>query len=118
MATKTVIVYSTIDGQTLKIANELVAIFKENKQSIDLFSIDDFENYDKILVMDSMNHADVMRLARHEEDRKKVDYLLNLVNEDSNDEVPDPYYGGASGFDTVYDMMDRACDQIISDLQN
>ena len=81
-----------------------------------LFSIEDFENYDKILVMDSMNHADVMRLARHEEDRKKVDYLLNLVNEDSNDEVPDPYYGGASGFDTVYDMMDRACDRIISDL--
>jgi len=83
-----------------------------------LFSIEDFENYDKILVMDSMNHADVIRLARHEEDRKKVDYLLNLVNEDSNDEVPDPYYGGASGFDTVYDMMDRACDRIISDLQN
>jgi protein-tyrosine phosphatase len=83
-----------------------------------LFSIDDFDHYDKILVMDSMNHADVMRLARHEADRNKVDYLLNLVNEGSNDEVPDPYYGGASGFDKVYDMMDRACDRIVSDLPN
>jgi len=81
-----------------------------------LFTTDDFNHYDKILVMDAMNHADVMRVARTEEDRRKVDFLLNLVNEGSDDEVPDPYYGGASGFDQVYDMMDRACDRIIKDL--
>jgi len=81
-----------------------------------LFTTDDFNHYDKILVMDAMNHADVMRVARTEEDRRKVDFLLNLVNEGSDDEVPDPYYGGASGFDKVYDMMDRACDRIVKDL--
>ncbi len=81
-----------------------------------LFSVEDFDYYDKILVMDAMNHADVMRLARNEEDKRKVDYLLNMISEGSNDEVPDPYYGGPSGFDKVYDMMDRACDRIVKEL--
>lgn len=81
-----------------------------------LFSVEDFDDYDRIFVMDAMNHADVMRVARDEEDRRKVDYLLNLINVGSNDEVPDPYYGGADGFDRVYDMMNLACDQIIDDI--
>ena len=66
--------------------------------------------------MDAMNYADVIGLARDEKDSAKVDFLLNQVNEGSNDEVPDPYYGGASGFDRVYDMMDKACDRILNDL--
>lgn len=81
-----------------------------------LFSQEDFDHYDKILVMDSMNYADVIRLARDESDHKKVDYLLNQVNEGSNDEIPDPYYGGPSGFDKVYDMMEKACERIVSDM--
>ena len=81
-----------------------------------LFTIDDFDNYDKILVMDSMNYADVIRLARDDEDSKKVDFLLNQLNDGANDEVPDPYYGGPSGFDRVYDMMDRACERIVTEL--
>ena len=81
-----------------------------------LFTVDDFDEYDKILVMDSMNYADVMRLARNDADRMKVDYLLNTVNAGSDDEVPDPYYGGHSGFDKVYEMMDRACERIVNDM--
>lgn len=80
-----------------------------------LFRVDDFDKYDKIFVMDAMNHADVMRLIRDDEDRKKVDFLLNQVTPGNDDEVPDPYYGGADGFDKVYDMMDRACDRIMKD---
>lgn len=81
-----------------------------------LFSVNDFDYYDYIYVMDSMNHADVMRVARNDADRAKVDYLLNLVDEGSNNEVPDPYYGGADGFDKVYTMMDIACDKIIENI--
>lgn len=58
MVTKTAILYSTIDGQTLKICNELVAIFKENNLAIDLFSIDDFKgeisDYDKFIIGSSI----------------------------------------------------------------
>ena len=81
-----------------------------------LFTLDDFDEYDKILVMDSMNYEDVMRLARNDADRMKVDYLLNTVKAGSNDEVPDPYYGGPSGFDKVYEMMDSACEGIVNDM--
>src|SRR5210317_1544194 len=63
-----------------------------------LFNVEDFDNYDKIYVMDSMNYADVMRVARNEEDKSKVDYLLNMSSPGSDNEVPDPYYGGADGF--------------------
>jgi protein-tyrosine phosphatase len=83
-----------------------------------LFSVNDFNIYDKIFVMDAMNHADVMRVARDDEDKQKVDYLLNLVDPGADNEVPDPYYGGADGFDKVYEMMDLACDQIINDLRH
>ncbi len=82
-----------------------------------LFSVEDFDDYDRIFVMDSLNHADVMRVARNDDDRNKVDFLLNLLNAGSNDEVPDPYYGGADGFDKVYDMMNLACDQIIQGME-
>ena len=78
-----------------------------------LFTVNDFDIYDRIFVMDALNYANVMGVARNEEDRKKVDFLLNQLNADSNDEVPDPYYGGADGFDKVYTMMDEACDQIV-----
>jgi len=58
MATKTALLYSTIDGQTLKISNELVAIFKENNLDIDLFSIENFKgevsNYDKFIIGSSI----------------------------------------------------------------
>ena len=78
-----------------------------------LFSINAFDIYDRIFVMDARNYADVMHVARNEEDREKVDFLLNQLNAGSNDEVPDPYYGGVDGFDKVYTMMDDACDQIV-----
>jgi protein-tyrosine phosphatase len=81
-----------------------------------LFTTEDFDRYDRILVMDAMNHADVIRMARNDEDRKKVDYLLNTIDAGADNEVPDPYYGGDSGFDKVYDMMDRACERIVNEL--
>lgn len=79
-----------------------------------LFEAEDFDRFDRIFVMDAMNHADVMRVARNDDDRRKVDFLLNQVSPGKNDEVPDPYYGGADGFEKVYTMMDRACDNIVS----
>ncbi|MEN8224766.1 MAG: low molecular weight protein-tyrosine-phosphatase [Bacteroidota bacterium] len=81
-----------------------------------LFTVSDFDTYDRIFVMDALNHSDVMGLARDDDDRNKVDFLLNQTDPASNNEVPDPYYGGADGFEKVYKMMDTACDQIIRDI--
>lgn len=75
---------------------------------------DDFENFDKIYVADAEVYDGVMELALNREHKLKVDYLMNLVHPDLNMPVPDPYFGGTDGFEKVFDMLDRACEAIIS----
>ena len=81
------------------------------------FSDNDFDEFDRIYVMDHSNYADVIELARTIEDRNKVSLLLNVDQTDSNREVPDPYYGGSDGFDKVFRMMDKACDAIVEEIK-
>jgi protein-tyrosine phosphatase len=56
-----------------------------------------------------------MQLANTEDDRAKVKLLLEEIDFDIS-EVPDPYYGGADGFEKVYQMIDRACEAIAKKL--
>ncbi len=81
------------------------------------FSIADFDRFDRIYVMDESNYQNVLELARNEEDKNKVDFLLNEVEPGINNEVPDPYYGGDRGFDDVYKMLDTATDQIVKKIK-
>lgn len=81
------------------------------------FSIDDFERFDYIYVMDESNYNNVMALARNEEDRNKVRFILNETYPDQNYDVPDPYYGGTEGFENVFKMLDEACDVIAASLK-
>jgi len=94
-----------------------------NKSGIDLtdqrarqFSEKDFDNFDKIYAMDTHNYANIISLARNQSDREKVDVILNELNPESYDSVPDPYYGDGNGFHIVYDMLDKACDRIVGKL--
>jgi len=95
-----------------------------NKYGIDLtsqrarqFSVNDFDKFDKIYAMDTSNYSNIIYLARNEKDRDKVDLILNKINPKSCQSVPDPYYGGDNGFQNVYEMLDKACDIIIQDLE-
>lgn len=80
------------------------------------FSTYDFEIYDHIFVMDNSNYKDVVKLATSEEEKKKVQLILDEIFPKENVDVPDPYYGGNRGFDDVFDMLDRACNIIASRL--
>jgi len=82
-----------------------------------LFQVGDFDRFDKIYVMDNMNYRDVIGEARNEDDKMKVDFLLNQIHPGSNSPVPDPYYGGDEGFETVYNLISKACDQIVNELK-
>ena len=77
------------------------------------FTADDFNRFDYILAMDNYNYEDIIALASNEEDKKKVKLILNYAVPDENLDVPDPYFGGKSGFDDVYDMLDKACRNFI-----
>lgn len=80
------------------------------------FKISDFDTYDIIYVMDNSNKEDILALAKNEEHRKKVKLLLNEILPGENVDVPDPYYGGPTGFDSVFKMIDQACDKIATKL--
>ncbi len=82
------------------------------------FTADDFDNFDKIYIMDESNYNNVVALARNEEDKAKVEFILNEVTPNSNSSVPDPYFGGDRGFDDMYTMLDKATDSIVEKIQN
>ena len=81
------------------------------------FSKMDFDEFDKIYVMDSSNYRDVLKLASDELDEQKVEMIMNVVNPGNNQPVPDPYFGGDEGFDEVFKMLDKACEKIIQQLK-
>lgn len=73
------------------------------------FTASDLVEYDHILAMDNYNYEDIVALASDEKDKEKVKLILNYAIPGENLDVPDPYFGGMSGFDDVYDMLKKAC---------
>lgn len=80
------------------------------------FKASDFETFDIIYAMDMSNYKNILSLAENEQDKTKVKLILNELFPGENVEVPDPYYGGADGFENVYNMLDKACDVIAEKL--
>ncbi|PVW16518.1 low molecular weight protein-tyrosine-phosphatase [Marixanthomonas spongiae] len=94
-----------------------IAVAKKNNLDITdqrgrQFKAEDFNEFDHIFVMDNSNKENVLKLAKTEADRKKVQLILDEIFPGENVDVPDPYYGGDSGFDRVYDMLNQACQSI------
>ncbi|MBX2908186.1 MAG: low molecular weight phosphotyrosine protein phosphatase [Chitinophagales bacterium] len=73
----------------------------------------DFEEFDLIFCMDKMNFRDVLSYTKSEVDKQKVKLILHEIDDELEEEVPDPYYGGEYGFENVYQMLDKATDAII-----
>ena len=95
-----------------------------NKYAIDLnqkrarqFSRLDFNEFDIIYAMDTNNYAYLISLASNEIERNKIRMILNEINPNTYQSVPDPYYGGENGFQNVYNMLDKACNKIIQDIE-
>ncbi|WP_415373932.1 low molecular weight protein-tyrosine-phosphatase [Patiriisocius sp. Uisw_017] len=78
------------------------------------FSPYHFELYDYIFVMDTANYRDVIKLAKNDAEKQKVQPILDGLFVEENMDVPDPYFGGKQGFDNVYRMLYQACEKIVS----
>lgn len=79
-----------------------------------------FEDVDVVLAMDSDNLADLeaMRPPDHEDGRLLLFRAFDPVSRGEYDrDVPDPYYGGDDGFETVLAMVERTCDAIVDELR-
>ncbi len=99
-----------------------IAIAKKNNLDITYqrgrqFQAEDFDKFDRIYVMDNQNFKDVISLARNDDDRAKVQLILDEIFPAENVDVPDPYFGGEHGFENVYQMLDEACEKIADQLK-
>ena len=82
-------------------------------------TVEDYERFDLLLGMDSSNVADLRRLAPDERGRERVRLLREFdpASAASADlDVPDPYYGGAGGFDEVFDLVHAACAGLLAQI--
>lgn len=80
-------------------------------------STDDFREFDLIIGMDDDNIKRLNRIASNNEEKAKIhkmtEYMVNKVATT----VPDPYYGGASGFENVLDILEDACCGLMDSLR-
>lgn len=67
---------------------------------------DDFEKFDYIIAMDELNYVTLLDRAP-EEHHEKIRLFLSYTGGPET-EVPDPYYGGAAGFERVLDLVEDA----------
>ena len=78
----------------------------------------DLDRFDLIIAMDSANHHDILGIARGQTNHVRL--LSNFLDGDWPTDVPDPYYGGDEGFETVIDMIEAAClsllDYLLTDM--
>lgn len=82
------------------------------------FQASDFDEFDHVIAMDQSNLANLMRLSRSEADRAKLSLLRDHDPESpKGSDVPDPYYGGARGFDEVLDICEAACRHLLARLR-
>lgn len=77
---------------------------------------EDLLHYDWIIAMDKENLRNIRRMADALGSEAEIHLLREFDSENGGDEVPDPYYGGASGFETVYEMVHRSCANLLDRL--
>ncbi len=77
------------------------------------FTLNDFDYFDHIFVMDKNNLNHVLSLTKNEIHKNKVSLFLNSVYPNKNLEVPDPYYGIEKDFETVFQLVYKACEDFI-----
>ncbi|MEM9821182.1 MAG: low molecular weight protein-tyrosine-phosphatase [Bacteroidota bacterium] len=73
----------------------------------------DLDTFDLVFAMDGSNYNDIRRMATRPDQLEKIKLIMNMADPGRNQGVPDPYYG-QDGFGQVYEMLDRACEQILA----
>ena len=77
----------------------------------------DFEFFDLILPMDNYN-LEFLKNISDPIHHHKILLFLDFSQQSDYIEVPDPYYGGDSGFELVLDLLDEAAEGLINHLVN
>lgn len=78
--------------------------------------LSDFYDFDLLIGMDDRNVEDLKRMAPDLETAAKIRRMTEYSRTRLYDYVPDPYYGGASGFELVLDLLEDACEGLLASL--
>ena len=79
------------------------------------FYPEDLKTYDLVLAMDQTHFADLENLSRQFQGTAEIRMFRDDDPEGPGD-VPDPWYGGAKGFETVYEMVNRTCGSLLEEV--
>lgn len=104
------------DPRSIEVAQRRGVALPSRARQID--PSNDWERFEHIIVMDESNKSDVLDAgapAGRVVLLRAFDPLCEGLA-DREREVPDPYYGGDEGFDTVYEMVERACRGLLDQL--
>ncbi len=78
--------------------------------------LSDFYEFDYLMAMDLDNHSNLLAMAPANRDCD-IRLFLDFAQSETR-EVPDPYYGGSSGFETVLDLIEDAAQGFLDHLEN
>lgn len=73
----------------------------------------DFFDFDMLIGMDDSNLSGLRDWAPGLPEEQKIYRMTDFCRRIPADHVPDPYYGGDSGFETVLDILEDACDGLL-----
>ena len=77
---------------------------------------DDFTRFDLLLAMDHDNLATLQKRGPPEA-QDRLQLLLAHAPQGGTDEVPDPYFGAVAGFDHALDLIEPACDGLLTEIR-
>lgn len=81
------------------------------------FRVIDFARFDYVLALDADNLTELRALAPNPDALAKLHLLRSFEPGAAALDVPDPYYGGAQGFETVLDQCEAACAGLLRELR-
>lgn len=76
----------------------------------------DFDYFDMIVGMDNFNFKELKRLASTSA-QEKVFKMTDFAIKCNANEVPDPYYGGAAGFENVLDILEDCSQGLLNNIE-
>ncbi len=76
----------------------------------------DLRGFDYVVAMDAENLEEIEALRDRAGGTARVHRLREWDPRPDSLDVPDPYYGGARGFETVHDLVERSCAALLDHL--
>lgn len=76
------------------------------------------KEFDYIMASDHEVLEYLHRFARTPEEKSKLHLMTAYSEQFPNEDVPDPYYEGAAGFERVLDILNDSCKGLISKIHH